>query len=106
MAAVRLVPTPRYFPIRLRCARALNKLAAASGAFVPVAPLLLEALLWPGLTKPAKPGGRAPSEAAPQLRAGKQALESVAYQQAFVDEVRPTNAVPSQSPAGGLLERK
>ena len=87
MAAVRLVPTARYFPLRLRLVKALNKLAQACNIFIPVAPLLLEALQWSGLTKHAKPGGKPPSEAAPQLRAGKQMLETVAYQQSLVEEV-------------------
>lgn len=87
IATVRLVPTARYFPVRLRCVSALNKLSKASGMYVPVSPLLLEALLWPGLTKPAKSGGKAPSEAVPQLRAGKQVLETVAYQQSLIEEV-------------------
>ena len=44
MGAARLVPTPAYFPLRLRCVRALNRLAGATKTFVPVAPLLLEVL--------------------------------------------------------------
>ena len=43
--------------------------------------------MWPGLTKAAKAGGKPPSEAVPQLRAGKQMLETVAYQQSLVEEV-------------------
>lgn len=31
LAAARLVPTPRFLPLRLRLARALNKLAQATG---------------------------------------------------------------------------
>ena len=95
MAAVRLVPTARYFPLRLRLVKALNKLAQACNTFIPVAPLLLEALQWSGLTKPAKPGGKPPSEAVPQLRAGKQMLETVAYQQALVEEVRSWDMLSS-----------
>lgn len=87
MASVRLVPTARYFPLRLRLVKALNKLSQACSAFIPVAPLLLEALQWSGLTKQAKAGGKAPSDAVPQLRAGKQMLETVAYQQSLVEEV-------------------
>lgn len=96
MATVRLVPTSRYFPLRLRCVKALNKLGQASGTFIPVAPLLLEVLLWPGLTKAAKSGGKPLSDAVPQLRAGKQVLESMAYQQALVDEVSSLH-LPCQS---------
>jgi nucleolar complex protein 2 len=38
----RLVPTARYFPLRLRCIRMLNKLAASNQSFVPVSMLLLD----------------------------------------------------------------
>ncbi len=40
----RLVPAPAYFPLRLRCARALNRLGEATRTFIPVAPVLLEVL--------------------------------------------------------------
>lgn len=96
MATVKLVPTPGYFPLRLRCIRALNKMAQASGCFTPVAPLLLDILSWSGLSKAARSGGKPPSEAVPQLKASKQVLESVAYQQALVDEV--------QLPSGTQME--
>lgn len=32
----RLVPAPAYFPLRLRCVRALNRLGEATGTFIPV----------------------------------------------------------------------
>lgn len=40
----RLVPSARYFPLRLRCARMLNRIAAATGTFIPVSMLLLDML--------------------------------------------------------------
>ena len=44
LGTVRLVPTPRYFPLRLRCIRALLGLGKAVGQFIPLSPLLLEML--------------------------------------------------------------
>ena len=44
LGAVRLVPTPRYFPLRLRCIRALLALGKALKQFIPLSPLLLEML--------------------------------------------------------------
>ena len=44
LGAVRLVPTPRYFPLRLRCLRALLALGKALHRFIPLSPLLLEML--------------------------------------------------------------
>ncbi|KAG0472810.1 hypothetical protein HPP92_014667 [Vanilla planifolia] len=39
-----LVPTARFFPLRLRCIRMLNRLARATGAFIPVSTILLDML--------------------------------------------------------------
>jgi nucleolar complex protein 2 len=39
-----LVPTVRYFPLRLRCIRMLNRIASATGTFIPVPSLLLDIL--------------------------------------------------------------
>lgn len=39
-----LVPTVRYFPLRLRCIRMLNRIASATGTFIPVSSLLLDML--------------------------------------------------------------
>ncbi|WOK97001.1 nucleolar complex protein [Canna indica] len=39
-----LVPTARYFPLRLRCIRMLNRIAQATGTFIPVSSLLLDML--------------------------------------------------------------
>ncbi|XP_074576296.1 nucleolar complex protein 2 homolog isoform X2 [Curcuma longa] len=39
-----LVPTARYFPLRMRCIRMLNRIAEATGTFIPVSSLLLDML--------------------------------------------------------------
>lgn len=39
-----LVPTTRYFPLRVHCVKLLNKIAKETGTFIPVARLLLEML--------------------------------------------------------------
>jgi nucleolar complex protein 2 len=86
LGAARLVPTPGYFPLRLRLARALNRLAAAAGAYAPVAPLALEVLQWGDLGRAPRgaPGDR-PPDLSLTLRAGKAALRSAALQGDVVD---------------------
>jgi len=80
-----------------RCIRGLNKMSQATGMYVPVAPLLLEALHWQGLSKATRAGGRPPSDAVPQLRAGKQLLETAGFQQALVEEVNIFDPPPTPS---------
>lgn len=40
----RLVPTAQYFPLRLWCIKMLNRIAASTDTFIPVAILLLDML--------------------------------------------------------------
>ncbi len=54
MGAARLVPTPRFFPLRLRLLRATGRLATATHLAVPLAAPLLEMLHWAELHKPPK----------------------------------------------------
>lgn len=48
----RLVPTARYFPLRLRCVRMLNRIASSTGTFIPVSMLLLDMLEMKELKSP------------------------------------------------------
>lgn len=50
--AARLVPTARYFPLRLRCIKMLNRIAASTNSFVPVSTLLLDMLEIKELHRP------------------------------------------------------
>ena len=89
LGAARLVPTPRYFPLRLRLMTALNRLAIAAGVFVPVATLLLEMLRWADLAKAPKGGlgGGKPMESSLQLRVSKNTLRTAAFQEHVVLQV-------------------
>lgn len=56
----RLAPSARYFPLRLRCVRMLNRIAASTGTFIPVAMLLFDMLEMKELNRAATGGaGRA-----------------------------------------------
>ena len=86
LATARLVASPRWFPIRLRLARILTAVASATRQFVPVVPLLLEVLMWPGFAKPVSGVGKCPVLSL-QLRLSKANLSSPAVQQALVEQV-------------------
>ena len=79
LGAARLVPAPAYFPLRLRCARALNRLGEATGTFIPVAPILLEVLQWSDLRRSPKPGPGQQPDVLLQLRVTKASMRSAQY---------------------------
>ena len=86
LAAARLVPSPRWFPVRLRLARILNAVASATSVFVPVAPLLLEVLAWPGFTQKVSGTGKCP-DLLQQLQVSKTNLKLASVQQELVEQV-------------------
>ena len=51
LGAVRLVPSPTWFPLHLRLLSALHGLSTATGVYIPMAQHLLRMLHWPGLRK-------------------------------------------------------
>jgi nucleolar complex protein 2 len=87
LGAARLVPSPRWFPLRLRLVRAANALGAATGHFMPTAPVVLEVLTWPELAKPARGTGSCP-DMLMLLRLSKTNMKVPAVQQEVVTQVR------------------
>lgn len=87
LGVARLVPAPAYFPLRLRCARALNRLGEATSTFIPVAPVLLEVLQWSDLRKAPKPSTGQHPDVLLQLRVSKANLRSAQYQEEVIGQV-------------------
>lgn len=87
LGTARLLPTPSYFPLRLRCIRSLNRLAMATGYFIPVAPLCLEVLQWADLSRSPKAAaaGSQPPDLLLQLRVSKNSGRSSAYQEDIIN---------------------
>ncbi|XP_024029610.1 nucleolar complex protein 2 homolog [Morus notabilis] len=83
----RLVPTARYFPLRLRCARMLNRIAAATGNFIPVSMLLLDMLEMKELNRPPTGGVGKSVDLRTILKVSKPALKTRAFQEACVYSV-------------------
>lgn len=78
--AARLVPTARYFPLRLQCVRMLNRLSAATDAFVPIASLLLDMLQFKDLHMSPTGGIGTGLDFSTMIKVPKQAVKTRAFQ--------------------------
>ncbi|KAE8687266.1 Nucleolar complex protein 2-like protein [Hibiscus syriacus] len=83
----RLVPTARYFPLRLRCVRMLNRISASTGTFIPVSMLLLDMLEMKELNRPPTGGVGKAVDLRTTLKASKPILKTRAFQEACVISV-------------------
>lgn len=79
-AALRLVPTPVFFPLRFHLIRALVRLSLATNTYIPLAPPLLEILNSSELSKPPKPSTLKPLDFNTVLHAPKAYLRTRVYQ--------------------------
>ncbi|XP_022892537.1 nucleolar complex protein 2 homolog [Olea europaea var. sylvestris] len=83
----RLVPTAQYFPLRLRCVRMLNRIAASTGTLIPVSLLLLDMLEIKELHKPPTGGVGKAVDLRAVLKVSKTTLKTRAFQEACVFSV-------------------
>ncbi|KAF5940420.1 hypothetical protein HYC85_021587 [Camellia sinensis] len=83
----RLVPTARYFPLRLRCVRMLNRIAASTGTFIPVSLVLLDMLEMKELNRPPTGGVGKAVDLRTILKVSKPTLKTRAFQEACVFSV-------------------
>ncbi|XP_030458614.2 nucleolar complex-associated protein 2 [Syzygium oleosum] len=84
LGVARLVPTARYFPLRLRCVRMLNRIAAATATFIPVSMPLLDMLEMKELNKAATGGVGKAVDLRTILKVSKPTLKTRAFQEACV----------------------
>ncbi|KAI4166104.1 MAG: hypothetical protein LQ342_000535 [Letrouitia transgressa] len=80
LGALRLIPTPAYYPLRFHLTRSLLRLSRATTTYIPLAPSLLEVLHSPELSKKPKPSTLKPLDFATVLRAPKSYLRTRVYQ--------------------------
>nr|XP_043638925.1 nucleolar complex protein 2 homolog [Erigeron canadensis] len=84
---LRLVPTARYLPLRLRCIRMLNQIAAATHTFIPVAVLLSDMLDMKELHKSPTGGVGKAIDLCTVLRVSKATIKTRSFQEACVFSV-------------------
>ncbi|KAL8824950.1 MAG: hypothetical protein Q9191_004707 [Dirinaria sp. TL-2023a] len=93
LGALRLIPTPVYFPLRFHLTRALLRISHATTTFIPLAASLLEVLNSPECSKRnPKPSTLAPLDFFVVLRAPKSYLGTRVYQDCLGSELSELTA--------------
>ncbi|KAL9129964.1 MAG: hypothetical protein Q9217_001722 [Psora testacea] len=88
LGALRLIPTPTYFPLRFHLTRSLLRISRTTNTYIPLAPALLEILTLPELSKPPKPSTLPPLDFSTTLRARKSYLRTRIYQDGAGQQVQ------------------
>ena len=87
VGVVKLVPTSRYTPLRLRCVRMLVSFSRATGVYVPIAPLLLSVLSMAELKSPPTGGAGRHTDWLYTIRLPKSLLRTSTFHEQTVTEV-------------------
>lgn len=87
LGALRLIPTPTYFPLRFHLTRSLLRISRSTNTYIPLAPSLLEVLQSPELKKPPKASTSNPIDFNTAIRAPKSYLHTRIYQDGIGEQV-------------------
>ncbi|KAL8999326.1 MAG: hypothetical protein Q9188_005904 [Gyalolechia gomerana] len=87
LGALRLIPTPTYYPLRFQLTRSLLRLSRATNTYIPLAPSLLEVLQSAEMTKPPKPSTLKALDFTTALRVPKTYLRTRIYQDGLGEQL-------------------
>jgi len=87
IGTAKLIPTPKYFPLRFHCARILREISSSTGTFIPVLPLYLEVLNTFNFKKKSKKVSMKPMDFSCILKLSKSQLLENGFKDATVEEI-------------------
>ena len=87
LGALRLIPTPTYFPLRFHLTRSLLRISYSTNTYIPLAPALLEVLQSPEMKNTPKPSTLKPLDFSTSLRAPKSYSHTRTYQDGVGEQI-------------------
>ncbi|KAJ9069767.1 Nucleolar Complex 2 protein [Entomophthora muscae] len=87
LGAISLIPSPKYFPLRFQCIRALTLIARKTQTYIPTIPYIIEVLESIEFQRQPAPSTLKPFNIAVTLKAPTNFLRTRVYQDILTDEV-------------------